>query len=111
MSINNITSGLASLRPMQRPQPIIQNKNGVEPGAGGASGESFENVLVDAVREVESMQQEADKKIESLMTGKGGVTTHDAMIALEKADLAFQLMNQVRSKIMRAYEEVIRTQV
>jgi flagellar hook-basal body complex protein FliE len=42
---------------------------------------------------------------------KAGVTTHEAMIALEKADIAFQLMTSIKSKIIRAYEEVMRTQV
>ena len=36
---------------------------------------------------------------------------HEAMIALEKADIAFQLMNTIRGKIVRAYEEVMRMQV
>jgi flagellar hook-basal body complex protein FliE len=33
------------------------------------------------------------------------------MVALEKADVAFQLMSAIRGKIVRAYEEVMRTQV
>jgi flagellar hook-basal body complex protein FliE len=45
-----------------------------------------------------------------MILGKG-VQTHEAMIALEKADVAFQLMNNIRMKITRAYEEVMRTQV
>jgi len=36
---------------------------------------------------------------------------HDTMLALEKADLSFRLMMQVRNKIVEAYQEVIRMQV
>ena len=72
---------------------------------------SFSEMFANTVKEVNSMQSVADKQIESLTTGKGNVTPHEAMLSLEKADIAFQLMSQVRSKIIRAYEEIIRTQV
>ncbi|MGO9212512.1 MAG: flagellar hook-basal body complex protein FliE [Syntrophales bacterium] len=36
---------------------------------------------------------------------------HDAVIALEKADLSFRKMIQVRNKILEAYQEVMRMQV
>ncbi len=63
------------------------------------------------MREVDSLQKQADQSIEHMITGKGGVTPHEAMIALEKADIAFQLMNRVKSKIVAAYQEVMRTQI
>lgn len=72
--------------------------------------ESFGDLLKNAITEVDSIQKDANSKIENIVLGKGG-TPHDAMIALEKADIAFQLLNQVRGKIVRAYEEVMRTQV
>lgn len=78
---------------------------------GKEEGGSFTDVLSKAIGEVESMQKDADVKVASLVTGNGDVTPHDAMIALEKADVAFNLMTQIRSKIVRAYEEVMRTQV
>ena len=42
---------------------------------------------------------------------KNNITAHDAMIALEKADVAFQLMNAVRTRIVQAYQEVMRMQI
>jgi flagellar hook-basal body complex protein FliE len=77
----------------------------------GAQGGSFGDVLKNALKEVNSLQNDADTQIEGLTLKKDGVTPHSAMVALEKADIAFQLMSAVRSKIIRAYEEVIRTQV
>jgi flagellar hook-basal body complex protein FliE len=76
----------------------------------GNKTESFADLFADAVKDVDNMQKDADKQIEGLVKGEG-VSTHDAMIALEKADIAFQLMNSIRGKIVRAYEEVMRTQV
>ena len=74
-------------------------------------GKGFGDVLSDAVKEVDTLQKSADQGVENLMLGKGNTSPHEAMIALEKADIAFQLMNTVRSKIIRAYEDVMRAQV
>lgn len=80
-------------------------------GQQPAKEQSFSSVLSEAISEVDTMQKSADQKIESWVTGKGEITTHDAMLALEKADVSFQLMNAVRGKLIRAYEEIMRTQV
>ena len=50
-------------------------------------------------------------EIEDLVLKKKNITPHEAMIALEKADVAFQLMNTVRQRIVQAYQEVMRTQI
>lgn len=76
-----------------------------------AKGSSFGELLSKSLHEVDGLQKQANSSIENLMLGKPGVTTHDTMIALEKADTAFQLMNNIRSRIIRAYEEILRTQV
>ncbi len=96
------------------PIPGIQEQIKSKPAgaqAPGAQGGSFGDMLENALKEVNTLQNEADAQIEGLTLKKDGVTPHSAMVALEKADIAFQLMSAVRSKIIRAYEEVIRTQV
>ncbi len=72
---------------------------------------SFKDMLKDALVEVDSLRTDSDKTVADFMTGRNGVQLHDAAIALQKADTAFQLMNTIRTKIIRAYEEVMRTQV
>jgi flagellar hook-basal body complex protein FliE len=79
--------------------------------AGGTASSSFGDMLSNALKEVNDLQNVADNQIEGLTLKEDGVTPHSAMLALEKADIAFQLMSSIRSKIIRAYEEVIRTQV
>ena len=105
MSIDPIKLGLSQIAPIRKPQGAGE----VAPAQGGKAnfGEMFSN----AIKEVDKLQVEADKQIEGLTLGKEGVTTHGAMVALEKADIAFQLMSTIRSKIIRAYEDVMRTQV
>jgi flagellar hook-basal body complex protein FliE len=83
------------------------------PGAAkGADGknQSFGEVLKDSLKQVNSLQQEADASIQSLATG-GAASLHDTMLAIQKAELSFKLMMQVRNKIVEAYQEVIRMQV
>jgi flagellar hook-basal body complex protein FliE len=106
MSIEGIKGGYGQIA------PLIQKgqMQGVEK-VGGDGKRSFGELLTKAMTDLNQMQLDAHEKIEDMVTGKGTTTPHEAMIALEKADVAFQLMNQVRTKIVRAYEEVLRTQV
>lgn len=75
-----------------------------------ASDGSFGGVLQDSLREVNRLQHEADQAITALATGEN-VSVHDTMIAMEKADVSFRLMMEVRNKIVEAYQEILRTQV
>jgi flagellar hook-basal body complex protein FliE len=70
-----------------------------------ADGKSFKDVLLDSIREVNSMQQSADKAVEKLATG-GDVSPAEVLTAVQKADLAFRMMMQIRNKLLTAYEEV-----
>jgi flagellar hook-basal body complex protein FliE len=72
----------------------------------GATGDSeFMNTLRTAMDQVGQLQSEADGKVAQLLTGNGQ-DVHAAMIAVEKAGLAFQMMVQVRNKIVQAYQQV-----
>jgi flagellar hook-basal body complex protein FliE len=67
-------------------------------------------MLKQAVTEISQLQNNADKAITSVQLGQSG-NIHEAMIALEKADISFRAMMQVRNKILEAYQEVMRMQV
>lgn len=71
---------------------------------------SFKEVLTGAVTEVQNLQTEADMTIQRLVAGEIKDVTQ-AMVAVEKADVAFQTMMAVRNRIVAAYEEVMRMQV
>lgn len=75
------------------------------PRASSTGGADFKNVLLDSIREVNSMQLEANQAVESLATG-GEVNPAEVLTAVQKADLAFRMMMQVRNKLTQAYEEV-----
>jgi flagellar hook-basal body complex protein FliE len=77
--------------------------------AGGVSpGNGFGAVLTDAFNNVASLQNDADKAIAGLTQG-GEIA--DTMIAIEKADMSFSMMVEVRNKLVSAYEEIMRIQV
>ena len=78
--------------------------------ARAATGEiSFSDMFDQAVFHVDQLQAEANQKVGAMLGGDSG-DVHDAMIAVQKADLSFQLMMQVRNKVIQAYQEVERMQ-
>jgi len=72
------------------------------------SGDSgFREVLHSAIDDIQQLESQAQAKVAGVLDGSG-TDVHSALIAVEKADLSFQLMMQVRNKIVSAYEEVAR---
>lgn len=76
----------------------------------GSGRKSFSEMLSDSISEVNSLQNEANVAIQKLASGQSG-NIHETMLAVEKADIAFRTMNQVRLKVIDAYKEVMRMQV
>ncbi len=80
--------------------------------AGTLSGEAapgFGSSLAQLVDSTESTNAEANRKVSSMLDGSGDV--HDAMIALQRAELTLQLTVQVRNKLVQAYQEIMRMPV
>lgn len=77
--------------------------------AGEASGPSFSSVLSNAVHTVDQLHDSAAKQVSSLIQGQGG-DLNQVMVAVENADISFQLMMQVRNKIVSAYQEIEKMQ-
>ena len=89
------------------------NGNGLDAAAKTGktqNPESFGNMLARSLKDANRLKLEADEAVENLAAGKQK-NIHATMIALEKADVAFQLLMQVRNKIISAYETIMRTQV
>jgi len=82
----------------------------LDPGQTATTGTSFKNLLLDSIREVNSMQVEADLAVEELFTG-GEVDPAEVLTAVQKADLAFRLMMQTRNKLVQMYQEIQNIQI
>ena len=85
---------------------------GDRPGGRGRSGgaDSFTEFLRDSIAEVDRLQKEAGRAAEELAAGRTE-NIHETMIALKKAEISFKMMMQIRNKIVKAYEEVMRMQI
>lgn len=80
------------------------------PGALGGKesiqgANSFKDYLLDSIKQVNEMQQQADSAVEQLATG-GDVNPAEVLTAVQKADLAFKMMLQVRNKLVQAFDEI-----
>ena len=79
---------------------------GAQPPAAPAP---FSDLIADTVAQVGQLEQQANAAISGLMTGTG-VDVHQAMIATEKANMAFELALAVRNKAVQAYQSVMAMQ-
>ncbi len=75
-------------------------------GAQAVSPAPFADLITDAVGQVNQLEGQAQAAVTGLMTGTG-VDVHQAMIATEKADMAFELALAVRNKAVQAYQSVM----
>lgn len=91
------TSAIANSR-------ILQGAKGQEDAPGVFS------LLVDKAEEVNQMQHQADGMVHEMLTG-GDVNSVEVLTAVQKADMAFRTMLQVRNKLIEAYREVLQIQV
>jgi flagellar hook-basal body complex protein FliE len=78
-------------------------------GPGQSEGGSFTSILSDAVNGVNSLHDAAASQVTNLLQG-GGADLNQVMVAVEKADVSFQLMMQVRNKIVSAYQDIEKMQ-
>jgi len=74
------------------------------------SGTEFGAALKEAVADLEKVQGEADRAVTKFASGED-VDLHTVMLSVQKAELSFRLMLEVRNKLIEAYREVMRMQV
>ncbi len=79
-------------------------------GAQGGSPVSFKTLLTDALSQVNNLHNEANASAVKLASGEP-IAIDEVMLAMQKADLALQLTQQIRNKLIEAYQEVSRMQI
>jgi flagellar hook-basal body complex protein FliE len=108
-------SGIGQL-PVRPELPIVppgmigpaMGAGGVE-AAGGTQGADFSKAMTDAIEKVNGTMLDADAQVTALATGQSS-NMHGTLIAMQKADVSFRMMLEVRNKVLKAYEEVMRLQ-
>jgi len=68
---------------------------------------SFDQMLTGSLDRVNQLQKEADANVNNLATGKH-TDIHQTMIAVEKASVSFELLMQIRNKLIAAYDKIMR---
>ena len=104
--MNNTISSLRILPAEVAPQTATGATSSLaDPLLGDEGHGDFLSTLQQSMDAAEGAQGAAANQVAQLLNGKGG-DLHSAMIAVEKADLSFQLMMQVRNKIVQAYQQM-----
>ena len=89
---------------------ILANDKSTSAAGTKASGDGFGSIIKDAVESIESSQKGAEQEVAKAVSGESP-DLHKTIIALQTADLKFQLGMQVRNKLIGAYDEIMRMQV
>ena len=79
-------------------------------GAGAAGGPAFGDTLKMAVDRADAAQKTADAQVEAFVSGESQ-NVHEVTIAMNQAELHFQLLAEVRNKLLDGYQELMRMQV
>ena len=101
MAIENINQ----IGPLQESQGF--DKIGRVAKQGKAEGASFDQTLKSFMNDVNEMQNKASESIDKLAAGE--ITdVHQVMTSVEEANTAFNMMMEIRNKVMDAYQEIMR---
>jgi flagellar hook-basal body complex protein FliE len=97
-----LIGGSGGINPSSFPRPNIK-------GPGGQTdqtpGQSFKDVLLANLDEVNKAQQDATRAVEDLQTGKRS-DLEGVIMATQKADNAFRMLQALRNKMVDAYDEI-----
>jgi flagellar hook-basal body complex protein FliE len=102
------SSSLRSAGPVSELQPA--QAPAVSGPAGPTEGGDFSHVLGRLIQEVNAKQSSAGAAMRDLQGG-GNVSLHQAVLAMEEASVSFQLMVEVRNKLLESYQELMRMQI
>jgi flagellar hook-basal body complex protein FliE len=80
------------------------------PGAPAGTAD-FAQILQNSIEQVNQTQQQAEGMAANFAAGDGNTNLHEVMISLQKANVSFQEMVQVRNKLVSAYHDVMNMQV
>jgi flagellar hook-basal body complex protein FliE len=102
---------MEKIAPLTSGLPLIAEPSSIGSSASSqTAGAGFQGVLKDAIASINEIQQGASHAVDALATGQSQ-NIHQAMIALQQADISFQLMMAIRNKLVSAYEEIQRMQI
>lgn len=97
------------LQQMQEIQQSARTDASLSTGAPERADEQFGDVFGRLINDVDQAQKEADLSIRQLATGESN-NLQDVVMKLEQAEISFNLMKEIRNKLLEAYKEVMTMQ-
>ncbi len=88
-------------------KPVLLKQLSPPSSASKSEVPSFSETIKEAIQRVDDLQTTADQNLQDFITHKN-TDLHEVMISWEKADTSLKLLMQVRSKVLDAYQEVMR---
>ncbi len=78
--------------------------------AGGSTPANWGHMVQQMVLDVNNQQQTASAKVADVLKG-GPTPVHDAMVSSEEASLSFEMLAEMRNKVVDAYQQIMQMQV
>jgi flagellar hook-basal body complex protein FliE len=91
---------------IEMPEELAQTQG----AASAQASNSFDSMLGQMVSDVNTQQNVSAQAVSALQSGQK-VPLHQAVIAMEEANVSFQMMVEVRNRLMDAYQEIMRMQL
>lgn len=117
LSVSPLPNAFSGMRPQPLPTPKIATQELASLGSIGmdqpqqpGAATSFADMLGNMVQEVNAKHATASQAVSGVIAGEN-VPLHQAMIAIEEASVSFQLMVEVRNKLVESYQELMRMQI
>lgn len=95
---------------IDRPETTVLNPGAAGVPTQGAAPTSFSNVFEQMVSAVDAKQDQAQAVTRQVLMGEND-QLHQSVIAMQEAGVAFQLMVEVRNKLVESYQELMRMPV
>ena len=110
----NTLSAIPSFNPALLPRVLPGDDAAEKPSALSptmpAGGADFSSIVGKLVADVNAQQANAGQAVSALQSGQN-VPLHQAVMAMEEASVSFQLLVEVRNKLLESYQEVMRMQI
>jgi flagellar hook-basal body complex protein FliE len=107
--MNNTINADTLLTQMRAMAAQAQGQTTATTGAAGQS--DFSDILKQSVDKVNDTQMSANKLADAFQAGDPNVQVSEVMVALQKSNVSFQAMLQVRNKLVNAYQDIMNMQV
>ncbi len=85
--------------------------SGASDTAALPEGQDFASALKSSLDNVNNAQQQASDLAKAFEMGSPDTNIQDVMLSLQKANVSFQTMVQVRNKLVTAYQDIMNMQV